>query len=64
MNLETKLFVEGLLVKYIQDVPTSSEQLFMNEMAHITSIDIVDELCEALTIFEDNLEKEEEYLCN
>lgn len=52
MNLEMKFLLTSLLEKYIEKVPTNEEELFMNELAHITSIDVVRELCEALCVFE------------
>jgi len=53
MNIETKDFLEKLLIEWTQGVPSSKEDLMMNDIAQITSIDIVNELCEALGIYEE-----------
>lgn len=53
MDIETKFFVEKLLLKYIEKIPQSKEELFMSDIAHILSIDIVNDLCIALDIYED-----------
>lgn len=56
MNKETKDFLEQTFIKYLKKVPTTKEELFKNEVAHIIALDIVDELCEALDIYEDDEE--------
>lgn len=53
MDIETKFFVEKLLLKYIEKIPQSKEELFMSDISHILSIDIVNDLCIALDIYED-----------
>lgn len=56
MNKETKDFLEYLLVEYIGDVPIDADCLYMDEDARSGAILILDELCNALGIYEEREE--------
>ena len=53
MNIETKDFVEKLIIKWTDGLPNTKEDLFLSDITQVTALNIVDELCEALNIYED-----------